>query len=114
MTAVTEQPSLAHMPSGSLAARIAETPAPADPKQAQAKLSDLIERAKATPEGAALLPFLENAFRSLLLAIADHSLFLWQLALADPARLARLAAQPPEELHRDFVRRVAGLYRTSP
>jgi [glutamine synthetase] adenylyltransferase / [glutamine synthetase]-adenylyl-L-tyrosine phosphorylase len=114
MTAVTEQPTLAQTPSGSLAARIAETPAPADPKQAKAKLSDLVERAKATPEGAALLPFLENAFRSLLLAIADHSPFLWQLALADPARLARFGVHSPEEIHRELVCRVAGLYRTSP
>ena len=82
--------------SASLALRIAQAPPLADRKRAGAKLAELVERAE---EGAAretLSPHLqEGEFSDVLLAIADHSTFLWQLALADPFRLARLATHPP-------------------
>ncbi len=45
--------------------------------------------------------------RALLLGVADHSPYLWQLITSDPGRLVRLLAAPPElrlnELLRDLV-----------
>src|SRR5215217_1855023 len=112
MTAVTEQPIPARTATGSLAGRIMRAPPLADANQARAKLADLVERAKAEPDRAALLPYLERGvFRDLLLAVADHSPFLWQLALADPARLARLAAGAPDDIHDDLAGEVAELFR---
>jgi [glutamine synthetase] adenylyltransferase / [glutamine synthetase]-adenylyl-L-tyrosine phosphorylase len=114
MTAVTEQ-AISTQERGGLAARIAQAPQPADPKQAHARLSDISERAQAEPQSASLLPLLETGrFHDLLLAIADHSPFLWRLALADPARLARLATRPPEEIQAELIARVGGLYRMPP
>jgi glutamate-ammonia-ligase adenylyltransferase len=115
MTAVSQQPILALKGTENLAARITRAPVLADPRQGRAKLSDLVERANAEPQAAALLPYLEDGpFHDLLLAIADHSPFLWQLALADPARLARLASTAPEDIHSNLVAEVAGLYQRSP
>ena len=45
--------------------------------------------------------------RALLLGVADHSPYLWQLITSDPGRLVRLLAAPPElrlsELLRDLA-----------
>jgi glutamate-ammonia-ligase adenylyltransferase len=49
----------------------------------------------------------------LLLALADHSPFLWRLATADPDRLAQLLAEPPEASHRALVAAQDGLFRAS-
>lgn len=109
---MTEQPISAETSAEYLAARILRAPALSDSKQARDKLSDLVGRAQMEPQAAALLPHLENAaFRDLMLGIADHSPFLWQLALVDPARLARLATTAPERVHRELVGQVAHLYR---
>src|ERR671916_3322713 len=103
MKAVIEQTASAER-RASLAERIASPPPLADAKRAQAKLADLLARAKETPGSEALLPYLEKgSFRDLLLAIADHSPFLWQLAMAEPARLARFASEAPEDIQRQLV-----------
>src|SRR5829696_6189051 len=81
----------------SLAARLQSAPPLADAKRARARLADLLARAAETPQAELLVPLLETGpFGDLLLALADHSPFLWQLASADPVRLVRLAAVPPE------------------
>jgi glutamate-ammonia-ligase adenylyltransferase len=111
MNAVTEQPALTEGP-GSLASRVAQVPPLADARRAQDKLADLIARAKDAPSSRAILPYLDGgAFRDLVLALADHSPFLWQLALADPARLARLAGSAPEDIARELVGQVTDLFR---
>src|SRR5829696_1281261 len=112
MNAVTEQPALTEGP-GSLASRVAQVPPLADTRRAQDKLADLVGRAEEAPGSRALLPYLERgAFRDLVLALADHSPFLWQLALAEPARLARLAVSAPEHIARELVGHVADLFRS--
>ena len=111
MEAVTEGPATAEG-RDSLAARIVQTPPIADRQRAESRLADLIERARNAPDAPALLPHLEaGAFRDLLLAIADHSPFLWQLALAQPDRLARCAAEPPEAIGRDLAADVGRLFQ---
>ncbi|HYI90999.1 MAG TPA: bifunctional [glutamine synthetase] adenylyltransferase/[glutamine synthetase]-adenylyl-L-tyrosine phosphorylase, partial [Beijerinckiaceae bacterium] len=81
-------------------------------QRAESRLADLIERARNAPDAQTLLPHLEaGAFHDLLLAIADHSPFLWQLALAQPARLARCAGHSPEAIGRDLVAEVGKLFR---
>src|SRR5215211_2497125 len=95
-----------------LLARLAKAPPLAEPRRAKARLADLVERARERPDAAALLPHLEDGpLRDLLLAIADHSPFLWQLAAGDPARLAWLAATAPEEAARRIADDQANLFR---
>src|SRR4051794_11763844 len=97
---------------GTLSERIVMAPPLADAKRARARLAELIERAEGKPEGDALPPLLrEGRFRDLTAALADHSPFLWRLALADSARLANLATHAPEETHPDLVDAQASLYR---
>jgi [glutamine synthetase] adenylyltransferase / [glutamine synthetase]-adenylyl-L-tyrosine phosphorylase len=74
-----------------LAESIRVAPRLAAPAQARRQLAAL--------EGVeALAPALTRAkVRNLLLGVADHSPYLWSLATADPARLARLLDQPPAE-----------------
>src|SRR5688500_7992389 len=94
------------------AAGAVQAPPVADRQRAESRLADLIERARNAPDAPALLPHLEaGAFRDLLLAIADHSPFLWQLALAQPDRLARCAAEPPEAIGRDLAADVGRLFQ---
>lgn len=82
---------------GPLVERIRATPPLSDEKKAKARLADLLQRIEGKEELAVLGRFLEEqSFRDLILAIADHSSFLWQLAYADPRRLQRLAADAPE------------------
>ncbi len=78
--------------------RLAAAPSPVDARRAKARLADLVERAeRGTPD---LVPLLrEGPLRDLMLAIADHSPFLWQLAFTRPARLLRIATRAPEDLH---------------
>jgi glutamate-ammonia-ligase adenylyltransferase len=67
---------------------------------------------KDDPEAAALLPHLEDGLlRDLLLSLADHSPFLWQLVVIDPARMARLAREEPEAVHRSIVESQSNLFR---
>ena len=96
----------------SLVSRLTQAPPVADARRAKTQLADFIGRAREEPDAAALLPHLEGgAFRDLLLALADHSPFLWQLVLSDPARMATLALSPPEETHRAIVASQANLFR---
>jgi glutamate-ammonia-ligase adenylyltransferase len=82
----------------SLAARLKGAPLLADAKRARARLTDLLARAAEQPEAGALARLAEEGLsHDLLLALADHSPFLWQLASTNPARLVRLAATPPEQ-----------------
>ena len=96
----------------SLLNRLTKAPLVADQKRAKAQLKDFIGRVRDQPEAASLLQHLdEGLFRDLLLGIADHSPFLWQLAINGPARVARLAFTAPEEAHRAIVENQTGLFR---
>jgi [glutamine synthetase] adenylyltransferase / [glutamine synthetase]-adenylyl-L-tyrosine phosphorylase len=96
----------------SLLSQLTQAPPVSDSKRAKAQLADFIARAKDVPEAAALLPHLEAGLpRELLLSIADHSTFLWQLIVSDPARIAAIGLQPPEETHRSIVASQANLFR---
>src|SRR3712207_7111968 len=62
--------------------------------------TDFVKRARDEPEAAGLLAHLESGlFRDLLLGIADHSPFLWQLTVSDPSRMAKLAFDARSEEH---------------
>ena len=99
-------------PRFSLLSRLTQAPPVADARRAKTQLADFVGRVREDPEAAALLPHLEGgALRDLLLALADHSPFLWQLVLSDPARMAGLALSPPEETHRAIVAGQAQLFR---
>jgi glutamate-ammonia-ligase adenylyltransferase len=99
-------------PPRSLADRLRAAPPLADPSRAGGKLADLIERAEGEPEAAPLLPLLQDGpFRDLILAIADHSPFLWGLAYSDPVRLSALATRSPVESHEDIVSRQRHLFQ---
>ena len=95
----------------SLLSRLTQAPPVADARQARTQLADFVGRVRDEPQAAALLPHLETGlFRDLLLALADHSPFLWQLVVSDPARMAKLALSSPEETHRAIVESQAGLF----
>jgi [glutamine synthetase] adenylyltransferase / [glutamine synthetase]-adenylyl-L-tyrosine phosphorylase len=71
--------------------------------RAAPKLSDTYRPAArvveffATPAGADLRGFAEDPnVRALLMGLADHSPFLWQLAIANPPRLKRCLEMAPE------------------
>ncbi|MBF9195206.1 bifunctional [glutamine synthetase] adenylyltransferase/[glutamine synthetase]-adenylyl-L-tyrosine phosphorylase [Microvirga terrestris] len=96
----------------SLLSRLTRAPHVADPKRAKAQMKDFIDRIRYEPEAAVLLPHLdEGLFRDLLLGLADHSPFLWQLTVNDPAGMARLAFSPPEEAHRAIIESQTNLFR---
>jgi glutamate-ammonia-ligase adenylyltransferase len=95
-----------------LLSRLTQAPPVSDAKRAKAQLADFIGRAQEVAEAADLLPHLDTEpLRSLLLSIADHSTFLWQLIASDPARIASICLQSPEETHRSIVASQAGLFR---
>src|SRR4051812_11881018 len=103
---------MARRRTASLAERIAAAPPLADPERARARLEELAARAERAPDAQALGPLLrEGSFRDLLAALADHATFLWGLAAADPARLARLATHDPDAGQRALVAAQAGLFR---
>lgn len=96
----------------SLLSRLTQAPPVSDPKRAKAQLTDFVKRVKDEPEAAGLLPHLnEGLLRDLLLSLADHSPFLWQLVVADPARMAMLSLDNPEEMHRAIVDNQMNLFR---
>jgi glutamate-ammonia-ligase adenylyltransferase len=93
-----------------LAARIAKAPPLGSRNHARARLADVAARAADAPEADGLAELLrEGPFADLVAALADHSPFLWQLAVQDPVRLQRLAAVAPEEAHRAIVERQRGI-----
>ncbi|WP_112663082.1 bifunctional [glutamine synthetase] adenylyltransferase/[glutamine synthetase]-adenylyl-L-tyrosine phosphorylase [Microvirga flavescens] len=96
----------------SLLSRLTKAPRVSDQKRAKARLKELVERTKREEEASALLAALESeALASLLLGIADNSTFLWQLAVTDPVRLARLVLDAPESNHELIVSEQANLFR---
>ncbi|MGO4572784.1 bifunctional [glutamine synthetase] adenylyltransferase/[glutamine synthetase]-adenylyl-L-tyrosine phosphorylase [Microvirga sp. 2TAF3] len=96
----------------SLLSRLKQAPPVSDLRKAKAQLADFVDRARDEAEAAPLLPQVKSGlFRDLLLSVADHSPFLWQLILNNPARMARLAAQAPEESHRAVIESQANLFR---
>jgi glutamate-ammonia-ligase adenylyltransferase len=99
-------------PNRSLLSRLTKAPPVSDLRRAKARLADLAGRVRDQPEAADLLPHLEQGcLRDLLLSLADHSTFLWQLVASDPARMAMLARHAPEESHRAIVESQANLFR---
>jgi glutamate-ammonia-ligase adenylyltransferase len=96
----------------SLLSRLTRAPLVADQKRAKALLKDFVERLREEPDAAALLEHLSDGpFCDLLLGIADHSPFLWQLIVNDPARVARLAFSSPEEEHGAIIESQSNLFR---
>ncbi|KQO79304.1 bifunctional [glutamine synthetase] adenylyltransferase/[glutamine synthetase]-adenylyl-L-tyrosine phosphorylase [Methylobacterium sp. Leaf88] len=71
-----------------LRARLSAAPVLSDPDGAAARLAEV---APAWPAG-----FLDAPLRALLLGLADHSPFLWQLVARAPERLAALVEAEPE------------------
>ncbi|WP_262271013.1 bifunctional [glutamine synthetase] adenylyltransferase/[glutamine synthetase]-adenylyl-L-tyrosine phosphorylase [Microvirga yunnanensis] len=99
-------------PTNSLLERLTKAPLVSDARRAKAQLADFVRRIRDEPEAEALAGALDGGlFRDLLLALADHSPFLWQLVVNDPARIAGLALAPPEEAHRAIVEKQSGLFR---
>ncbi|NEU11856.1 bifunctional [glutamine synthetase] adenylyltransferase/[glutamine synthetase]-adenylyl-L-tyrosine phosphorylase [Methylobacterium sp. BTF04] len=90
-------------PQGSLRARLTRAPVLSDPEAAAARLADV-----AFPDG-----FLDPPLRALLLGIADHSPFLWQLVARAPERLVALMEQAPEVSNADLVARQRDAGRTA-
>src|SRR5258708_3648270 len=74
---------------GTLAQRLIAAPRTARLAMARRKLESV-----EWPDGKAWLD--GPGVRALLLGVADHSPFLWGLIEAEPARAARLFAEPPE------------------
>ncbi|MBA1158031.1 bifunctional [glutamine synthetase] adenylyltransferase/[glutamine synthetase]-adenylyl-L-tyrosine phosphorylase [Microvirga mediterraneensis] len=96
----------------SLLDRLTRAPLVADTKRAKAQLADFIKRIREEPEAGELLKHLDGGtFHDLLLGLSDHSPFLWQLVVNDPARMTRLASAAPEASHRAIVDSQSTLFR---
>ena len=92
--------------------RLVTAPPTSDPDRAGSQLADFLVRLKDLPDQEALLPVLASGLlRSLLLSLADHSPFLWQLIVTRPARLQRLMFASPEQSHADIIASQAQLFR---
>ena len=78
-----------------LAARLNPIPRVADETRARQRLEDFLSDIDAA-EANALNLLQGERVRALLLAIADHSPFLWRLVTNDPARLIYLLRTAPE------------------
>ncbi len=74
--------------------RLRTAPLLAAPQVAESHLSDFLS---VSPAGGIVNLAREPGVRALLLALADHSPFLWRLAKSDPARLTRCFELPPED-----------------
>ena len=75
--------------------RICRAPRLSDAEVARARLAELA--AAAGPDAPELEAFLRRrGLADLLAGIADHSSYLWRLAVADPVRLGRLLGAAPE------------------
>jgi glutamate-ammonia-ligase adenylyltransferase len=96
----------------SLAARVLRAPVLANAKLARSRMADLATKAELDEAAKPLLALLKDSpFGELMAGIADHSPFLWQLALRDPLRLLGLASTAPDHSHRAIVEAQAGLQR---
>jgi [glutamine synthetase] adenylyltransferase / [glutamine synthetase]-adenylyl-L-tyrosine phosphorylase len=89
----------------SLAARLTPVPRVSDLAQARARFEDLLS-AFDSDAGARELIGGEKV-RALLLAVADHSPFLWRLITADAARLYHLLCTEPEVRLDEILRELA-------
>ncbi|MBV8848117.1 MAG: bifunctional [glutamine synthetase] adenylyltransferase/[glutamine synthetase]-adenylyl-L-tyrosine phosphorylase, partial [Methylobacteriaceae bacterium] len=89
----------------SLAARLKPTPHVAEAAQARVRFDDFI--AGLAPDADARDLVGSDTVRALLLAIADHSPFLWRLIAADPARLHTLLHNAPETRFDALLRELA-------
>jgi glutamate-ammonia-ligase adenylyltransferase len=80
---------------GSLAARLNPIPRVSDAAHARARLEDFVSN-PGSADASALELIGSEGVRALLLAIADHSPFLWRLVTRDPMRLHHLLRTAPE------------------
>ena len=80
---------------GSLRSRLRAAPVLSDPRGARARLAE-VDFASG---------FLDAGVEALLLGLADHAPFLWQLVARDPQRLAALIEAEPEAAHAAIVAR---------
>ncbi|MEN3930442.1 bifunctional [glutamine synthetase] adenylyltransferase/[glutamine synthetase]-adenylyl-L-tyrosine phosphorylase [Microvirga sp. W0021] len=97
---------------GALVERIVSTPFISDEKKAQSRLDDLQQRIANKTELSTLAELLRGeALQKLVLAIADHSNFLWQLAYSDPERLQRLVTTAPEEAAKQVISAQRNCYK---
>jgi glutamate-ammonia-ligase adenylyltransferase len=78
-----------------LATRLSLVPRTADAARARARFGDFV-RGLDSADASARDLVTSDKVRTLLLAIADHSPFLWRLISGDPARLADLLRTAPE------------------
>ncbi|GEO97997.1 bifunctional [glutamine synthetase] adenylyltransferase/[glutamine synthetase]-adenylyl-L-tyrosine phosphorylase [Methylobacterium haplocladii] len=78
-----------------LSARLGAAPPLSDPDEAEERFSTIAEALPATLR--------TGRPRDLLLALADHSTFLWTLASRDPDRLASLFTEAPEAANARIV-----------
>ncbi|SFG90206.1 bifunctional [glutamine synthetase] adenylyltransferase/[glutamine synthetase]-adenylyl-L-tyrosine phosphorylase [Methylobacterium gossipiicola] len=81
----------------SLRERLRRAPPLGDPEAAARRLADI---EAAFPTG-----FLDPSLRRLLLALAEHSPFLWPIVARDPARFVELVSRSPEVANADLVAR---------
>ena len=84
-----------------LHARLTAAPRLADAKGAKARLDELLRDAQAPLARLLAMP----QVRALLLGIADHSAYLWQLLSMDLLRLTRLLDASPEQAFQDCITR---------
>ncbi len=99
----------------SLADRLTAAPVLADARLAAQRVDDLLAEA-AQDEAAAALPALtaeRPSVRALLEGIADHSPYLWGLAMSDPGRLARLLTGDPDAAITALLAETAAAWRTA-
>ena len=89
-----------------LAQLITRAPRLADPKRARSRLADLMRDERAITANLADLEKMPAA-RNLLLGIADHSSFLWDIASRDPAGLAALFESEPGTMFAEGLVRLA-------
>jgi [glutamine synthetase] adenylyltransferase / [glutamine synthetase]-adenylyl-L-tyrosine phosphorylase len=83
---------VSRLAASALGARLKPVPRIADEATARGRFDDFIQ----TLEPTAFELFTRSEIRALLLAIADHSPFLWRLVESDGARLSRLLRSAPE------------------
>ncbi len=86
--------------------RLRPSPLIADRRTSDAKYRDLVDAAPAESDLAIILR--DPAAASLLRALADHSAFLWRLAVVDMQRLASLLQTDPDQ---DFLAALSSLVR---